>query len=325
MTTPTISGRGLAIAAGIGLYVGVLSNLFGADLTDPSHWSMHHYEVIITSAGTVAFGSLTKHARAAGLWLAAACFAALFVAGTGLVVYKSVGRQAAATARITLSADGVNGRIDRASADLEAARGRVIEAERQAAREQAGRPDKNGRPTVKPGCGDLCRGWKRTAAEARDQVATFEGELTTLGPRQAASPEAANVARIASLFGLEAVRVQTLAILFVPVVWTLFLELGTIACMEYGFAHRPIRGSATALAAGSAPAESPAQTKELDLPEADNDPEPPGPGGRERQVRDFVAAHIARHGQPPRTRDVMRECGLPKASASRWRARALAA
>jgi hypothetical protein len=325
MTTSTISGRGLAIAAGIGLYIGVLSNLFGADLTTPAHWSMHHYEVIITSAGTVAFGSLVKHARAAGMWLAAACFAALFVAGTGLVVYKSVGRQAAATSRVALSADGVNGRIDRKTADLEAARGRVAQAERQAAHEQAGRPDSRGRPTVKPGCGDLCRGWQRTAAEARDQVGRLEAELAALGPRQVAAPEAANVGKLAGVFGLEADKVQTLAILFVPVIWTLFLELGTIVCMEYGFA-RSVRGAADS-PAGSRPAArviEPAPAAVL-IASNEDDPEPPGPGTRERQVRDFVAAHIARHGQPPRTRDVMRACALPKASASRWRARALAA
>src|SRR5690242_17784366 len=105
MHTPTIPGRGLAIVAGTALYIGSLSALFGEDLLNWSHWTMHHYEVIVTSLSTIAFGMLFKYAKRARMWLAAGGFALLFIAGTCFVVYKSIGRQAAAITTQSMTAD----------------------------------------------------------------------------------------------------------------------------------------------------------------------------------------------------------------------------
>ncbi len=235
MHSPSIPGRGLAIVAGTALYIGSLSALFGEDLLNWSHWTMHHYEVIVTSLSTIAFGLLFKYAKRACKWLAALGFAFLFVVGTSFVVYKSIGRQATATTTQAMSAEDSNKLIADKMADLATTRQRLNDAEREVDHEQKGRPDRNGRPTAKPGCGDRCKDWKRRADEVRSRIQVLEGELKALGPRQVAAPEAETFAQILGLFGWSAPKVKALAVLLFPVAWTLFLEIGSIWCFEYGF------------------------------------------------------------------------------------------
>ena len=248
MHSPSIPGRGLAIVAGTALYIGSLSALFGEDLLNWSHWTMHHYEVIVTSLSTIAFGLLFKYAKRARKWLAALGFAFLFVVGTSFVVYKSIGRQATATTTQAMSAEDSNKLIADKMADLATTRQRLNDAEREVDHEQKGRPDRNGRPTVKPGCGDRCKDWKRRADEVRSRIQVLEGELKALGPRQVAAPEAETFAQIVGIFsGWSVAKVKALAILFVPIAWTMFLEIGSIWCFEYAFAAgKPRKGGDTA-------------------------------------------------------------------------------
>ena len=235
MHTPTIPGRGLAIVAGLGLYIGSLSALFGEDLLNWSTWTVHHYEVIVTSLSTIAFGLLFKFAKRARMWLAAAGFVLLFVAGSCFVVYKSIGRQAAATTTQSLSADDANKLIGDKVGDLATTRQRLLDAEREVDFERKGRPDR-GKPTTKAGCGDRCKDWERRAAEVRSRVQQLEQEIKALGPRQVAAPEAEYFAQILGIvFGWSVAKVKALAILFFPIAWTMFLELGSIWCFEYAF------------------------------------------------------------------------------------------
>jgi len=251
----SIPGRGLAIVAGSALYIGSLSALFGEDLLNWSHWTMHHYEVIVTSLSTIAFGLLFKYAKRARKWLAALGFAFLFVVGTSFVVYKSIGRQAAATTNQSMSAEDANKLIADKMADLATTRQRLNDAEREVDHERKGRPDRNGRPTVKPGCGDRCKDWKRRADEVRSRIQVLEGELKALGPRQVAAPEAETFAQILGIiFGWPVMAVKAMAILFVPIAWTMFLEIGSIWCFEYAFAVGKSRKSdvaQTSFAAGN--------------------------------------------------------------------------
>ncbi len=236
MHSPSIPGRGLAILAGIALYIGSLSALFGEDLLNWSNWTMKHYEVMVASLGTMAFGLLFKYAKRARLWLAAAGFAFLFIAGTCFVVYKSISRQATAITTQSSSAEDTNDLIADKVAELKKSRQRLSDAEWQVDFEQKGRPDKRGNPTVKPGCGKDCINWKQRANEVRSHIRGLEQELQGLGPRQVPAPEAETFAQImAIIFGWPAAAVKVLAILLFPIAWTLFLEFGSIWCLEYGF------------------------------------------------------------------------------------------
>lgn len=283
MHAPSIPGRGLAIVAGTALYIGSLSALFGEDLLNWSHWTMHHYEVIVTSLSTIAFGLLFKYAKRARKWLAAIGFAFLFVVGTSFVVYKSIGRQAAATTTQSMSAEDANKLIADKMADLATTRQRLNDAEREVDHEQKGRPDRNGRPTVKPGCGDRCKDWKRRADEVRSRIQVLEGELKALGPRQVAAPEAETFAQILGIiFGWPVMAVKAMAILFVPIAWTMFLEIGSIWCFEYAFAAGKYRRGVgdtvqTSFAAGDL-----AEAKAALASDGQNDPPK---GGKRRKGR----------------------------------------
>lgn len=235
MHSPSIPGRGIAILAGTALYIGSLSALFGEDLLAWDKWTMHHYEVVVTSLGTMAFGLLFKYAKRAHMYLAASGFAFLFVVGTCFVVYKSIGRQATAITTQSMSAEDTNGLIADKMADLATTRQRLNDAEREVDHERKGRPDRNGKPTVKPGCGARCQDWERRANEVRSRIQVLEGELRALGPRQVAAPEAETFAQFLGIFGWSVPKVKTLAILLFPIAWTLFLEFGSIWCYEYGF------------------------------------------------------------------------------------------
>jgi len=234
---PSIPGRGLAILAGTALYIGSLSALFGEDLLAPYNWTAKHYEVLVASLGTMAFGLLFKYSKRARMWLAAVGFAGLFVAGTCLVVYKSIGRQATAITTQSTSAEDTNSLIAAKMTDLTTSKQRLEDAEKEVDYEQKGRPDrKTGKPTVKPGCGDRCKDWKRRADEVRSRVKELESDIRALGPRQVAAPEAETFAQIMQIiFGWPAAAVKVLAVLLFPIAWTLFLEFGSIWCFEYGF------------------------------------------------------------------------------------------
>lgn len=289
MHTPTIPGRSLAIVAGTALYIGSLSALFGEDLLNWSHWTMHHYEVVVTSLSTIAFGLLFRYAKRASKWLAAFGFAFLFVVGTSFVVYKSIGRQATATTTQAMSAEDSNKLIADKMADLATTRQRLNDAEREIDHEQKGRPDRNGKPTVKPGCGDRCKDWKRRADEVRSRIQVLESDIKALGPRQIAAPEAETFAQILGIiFGWPVMAVKAMAILFVPIAWTMFLEIGSIWCFEYAFAASKQRRNAseqTSFAAGNV-----TDAKRL-LASEGPEIEPPKGGKRRKPVR--LPANVA--------------------------------
>lgn len=238
MNYSTLPGRGLAILVGLAFLVASLSALFGEDLTNYQAWTMKHYEVLAILFGATASGLLCRYAKRARMWIACAAFALLFVATTGLVVYKSLGRQAAATATQTMSAEDSNKLIADKMGDLATTRQRLADAEREVDYERKGRPDRNGKASVKPGCGDRCKDWERRSAEVRSRVQVLEQEIRSIGPRQIAAPEAENFAQLMGIFGWSAPKVKALAVLLVPVLWTMVLEAGTIACFEYAFSGK---------------------------------------------------------------------------------------
>ena len=289
MHTPTIPGRGLAILVGLAFLVASLSALFGEDLTNWHAWTMKHYEVLAILFGATASGLLCRYAKRARMWIACTAFALLFVATPGLVVYKSLGRQAAATATQSMSAEDSNKLIADKMGDLATTRQRLTDADAQVDYEQKGRPDRSGKPTVKPGCGKHCEDWKRRAAEVRSRVQILEQEIRSIGPRQVAAPEAENFAQLLGIFGWSVAKTKALAVLLVPVLWTMVLEAGTIACFEYTFSgkHRPLADSAQTSFAG----DNFAEAKRL-LANADPESDPPRGGRKTKSLPRSLPANL---------------------------------
>lgn len=324
MHTPTIPGRGLAIIVGAGFLVASMSTLFGDDLLHPSAWTMQHYEVMAILLGATGFGLLSRYAKRARRWMACGAFAFLFVACTCLVVYKSLGRQAAATAMQSMSAEDSNNLIAAKVAELRTSRQRLEDAEREVDYEQKGRPDKKGNPTVKPGCGKDCENWKRRSGEVRSHIQVLEQEIKALGPRQVASPHAENFAQLLGVLGAPVAKVKVLAILFVPVVWTMVLEIGTIAGLEYGFSsgkhHRPASGDGTS---ASSPAPGGGKRRRRNpLPASPGIPasqKPPASNVIPLGNRGILSV-LAAAGRPMTVSELARAMGVCRGEASkRWR------
>lgn len=239
MKTNNIPGRGLAMLVGLAFLVASLSALFGEDLLNYRAWTMKHYEVLAILFGALGSGLLCRYAKRARMWIACGAFAVLFVACTSLVVYKSLGRQAAASTAQAMSVEATNDLVAAKVDDLKLSRQRLQDAEKEADFERKGRPDRNGKPTKKEGCGKDCQSWERRAAEVRSHIQLLEQQLRSIGPRQVAAPEAENFSQVAGIiFGWSTDKVKALAILFVPILWTMVLEAGTIACFEYAFSGK---------------------------------------------------------------------------------------
>ena len=322
MHTPSIPGRSLAIIVGIGFLVASVSTLFGDDLLNPSAWTMQHYEVLAILFGATGFGLLCRYAKRARRWFACGAFAFLFVACTCLVVYKSLGRQAAATAMQTMSAEDVNGAIADKMADLKTTRQRLSDAEAAADHERNGRPDRNGKPTVKPGCGDRCKDWERRAAEVRSRIQVLEQEIKSLGPRQVASPHAVNFAQLLGVLGAPVAKVKVLAILFVPVVWTMVLEIGTIAGLEYGFSSGKHRAPSVADRAQTSfsPPDGGGKRRRSRLPATDQHKQLPANVIPLAGNRNDVVAALQAIGRPATVSELARWMCVTRGEASRrWR------
>ena len=124
MNSTSTSSRALAIAAGLAFTGGGLCILLGDDIANPGAWSITHALTVLTVFGTIAAGHLIGEAKRARHWLACLGFLALFLAGTGLVVYSSVGRQAETTDTSTMAIEARNAAIAAKGAELAKARAR---------------------------------------------------------------------------------------------------------------------------------------------------------------------------------------------------------
>jgi hypothetical protein len=269
--------RGLAIVAGLAFTAGAVVILFGDALWAPAQWAAYHYITLLTIFGTIAAGHLTvsawrtRHVSTAG-------FALLFLAGTALVVYQSVGRQAEVADTRASAVESRNALIDRKKADLIEARDRVQAAELQVSEEMAGRPDKNGRRTKASSCGKDCKDWQTRARDAMASVKALEADLASLGPPMTASPKADRMAQLAAVFGGDFAQWKAGLVLVEPFLWTVFFELGSVVSLGFAFGHRGERRQKSA------------DTFSGQFSSENDDPTPPrGPRKTERLPANVIA------------------------------------
>lgn len=289
MQNSTTPGRLLAITSGMAFSAGSLVILMGDVLTKPQMWEQYHVLTVITVAGTIAAGHLMAKAKSAKHWLGALGFGVLFMAGTLLVVYNSVGRQAATTDAVQLSTEARNKAIADKSADLDRARARLSDAERMVDVET-----RNG------GCGRSCNDWKRRAVEVRAHVSMLEADVSKLGAPSPVAPKAAKMAAIMALFGADETKAKAALALIEPFLWTLFFEIGSIVSLGYAFRDVPGRFRPV-------PPESDAV-----LPDTEAEAEGPD------NVTDWVHHFKERHGRSPRLPEVQAAFpSVPKTTA--WR------
>lgn len=227
MTTTNTAGRGLAIAAGVVFATGALAVLFQDVIVDGAPIALKHYLTLVIVAGTMMAGHLADHARRHKHWAASLGFSLIFLAGTGLVVYSSVGRQG----EKLMTAAGEHDKTVTERNELE--RQLTDErATRQAKRDAADRE-------CASGDGSHCKGARATVAFYETSVAGLEARLELIKPAKVVDPEAEQLANTIAAMGGNREQARALATLLAPFLKTLFLEFGTIVSL--GFAFSPKR------------------------------------------------------------------------------------
>ena len=227
MTTNNTAGRGLAIAAGVILATGTLAILFEDVLMHGAAFTLKHWLTLVTVAGTMMVGHLADLARRHGHWLPVAGFTCLFLAGTGIVVYSSVGRQAEKTM------------ISSEEHDKNVGERMKLEAERDTDAASAKKYRAEADTECKSGEGKLCRSARTSRDFYDNSVKGLDARIKILEPAKPVSAEAEQLANVAAALGYDKEKVQALAILLSPFLTTLFLEFGTI--VSFGFAFSPKR------------------------------------------------------------------------------------
>jgi len=245
MTTPTTSHRGLAIAAGAVFLAGSLGILFEDVLIKGAAPTLKHGLTLVILAGTIMAGHLADGALCRRRALAVLGFGAVFLAGTALTVYNSVGRQADTSIRTEAQIEDANER----RATLKAARARSEQMLARAEGELAAE--------CRTGKGKRCDGIRATIEVYRAAIAGHDAEIQRLGPVRPAHPEAEMLGAIAAAFGGDGAKVKAAAVLLMPFFLTLFCEFGTIVSWGYGFAFTPrVAAGSTLVARGDSRSES---------------------------------------------------------------------
>lgn len=226
MNAPSLNGRALAIVAGLAFAAGGLTILLGKDLMQPLDWAASQWLTILTVFGTIAAGHLMVDAARARHLFATLGFLVLFLSGTGLVVYSSVGRQVETAGVTTLTVEDTNRRIADKTEELKAARARRDFANSQVQKEMTGQR-----------CGKRCRDWKTNAADVSVVIGQLEAEIAALGPQKPVNAKAEAMADIVLLFPVPASKPQVVALLtlLVPFLTTLFFEIGVIVSLGFAF------------------------------------------------------------------------------------------
>lgn len=219
-----MSHRLLAALSGAIFLGGSLAIILGSALLEPWSWGQSQVLTVLMIIGTIAAGHLAKVAFKAR---SVSCigFAALFVCGSGLVVYNSVGRQAEQHDTIALERAAANSLIEDKTRDIEAARERLANAERNADRERGSK------------CKQRCKDWENAAADARNVIRVLESEIKALGAPKPVDAKADKAGELAAVFGFDRRKAAALAALIEPFLWTVFFEIGSIVSL--GFAFRP--------------------------------------------------------------------------------------
>lgn len=283
--TITTNGRLLAIAAGAAFVYGGLRIILGDELvTNPLTWSTPVQLTVLMVFGTIASGHLMRDAKRSKQWGAAAGFLVLFLAGTGLVVFNSVGRQAETSMLTVAQAEDAAERRIAVKAALARAEAMLTAAQADLARE------------CKTGRGKRCEGIQATIAVYEAAVKGHVADLDKIGPARPINAKASEGAKIASLLGADEMKAKAALLLLEPFFWCLFFEWGSIVSL--GFAFRGITETTTG---DQLDKDADALKKLL---ANDTEPLPPtraiGPDPKGSNIIPWAQAFRSEHGRAPR-------------------------
>lgn len=215
----------LAIATGIVASLGALAILLQDPITT-HQWRLDHGLLPIVVAVTIAAGHLLGTALRWKRFISAVGFLAIFLFGTALTVYSSVGSQKAQSGDKALSVEHHNKAVAEKRSELENSRVRLAHAENMVEKEVANKR-----------CAQACQSWKDRVAEIRSHRAILEVQLERLGSEKIARPKARALAEAAVIFGFDQRQIETAASVLEPFAYSLLLELSAIVAFGFGFGH----------------------------------------------------------------------------------------
>lgn len=220
-------GRGVALVAGVISAAGGLAILLDDVVKGTTPFEIKHAITI----GIVSLAILAGHSIVAA-WRARHVFGVfgfliVFLAATGLVVFKSTGRQAETTYQSQAEADLAAEKRATIKAALARSEAMLTEAQANLVRE------------CKSGRGPRCKGVEATIGVYEAALTGHRADLDRLAPPKPVAPEAENFANIAAVFGADKARVKAAALLLVPFLTTALFEFGAIVGFAFAFRHHP--------------------------------------------------------------------------------------
>lgn len=274
MSAFTTTRRALAIAAALACTTGALTVLLQDIIGPPAsmlgHWEIHHTLAVLTVLVVILFAELLWDAIAERLWVSVGGFALVGLMGVGMVLYNSVGNQAA----VADTAAGRNTARATARADAATAKKALTDAQAKIVAEAG-----NG------GCKRNCTGIKEQLPMLQATADRAEGAAKTLGEDEPVGKSAERLSALLAMAGVD--RAKSLPIIseLDPILRALLWELGSI--FSWGFIRDRRKQLTPAAPAATVPATDDAELAELRerffAPDNDPGPQPTPPGNRRRR------------------------------------------
>jgi hypothetical protein len=230
MSAPTTAKRGAAIVLGAVLASGGLVLLFGdvVGAGKVSAFTQKHYLTLCIVVGTmlafhVAYEAVLHRRYAASLGLAV-----IVLAGTGLIVYTSLGRQAEGLQAASTVHDDQLEQRGQLRAELE--RDRISVGEKRKVADKACLNRLPDHPK--------CAGARSVVSYYENSVKGLEARLLILAPPKPADAAAENFGESAAAFNYDKDKATALASWGYRYLVTLFFEFGTTFAWGYAFSPR---------------------------------------------------------------------------------------
>lgn len=249
MLIDNMAGRSAATLLGLALAAGGASLLFGDVIFGHAAFTQKHFQTVCIVLGTTIAAYAAHHAWNNRHLAACLGLAAIAAAGTGLIVWNSLGRQTDAVMVASGAYDKIVGERRDLETSLAIDRASIIEYRKAADKECAS------------GEGSRCRGARSSVAFYENSAKGTEARLKLLETPKPVDPSAEAFGNLAEALGFNKAKAKALSMLFMPYFVVLFFEFGTT--ISFGYAFSPKRSSRIAANPSTLAAISDAELIEL--------------------------------------------------------------
>ena len=234
MKIDNMAGRAAATILGLALAAGGASLLFGDVIFGTAAFTQKHFQTIAIVLGTT-IAAFVAHKAWINRHLAACLgFAAIAVAGTGLIVWNSLGRQTEGVMVAGDAYDKIVGQRRDLEASLALDRASIIEKRAAADNECAS------------GEGARCLGARSSVAFYENSAKGTEARLKLAETPKPVDASAEAFGNLAAALGFDKGKARALSMLIMPYLVTLFFEFGTTISLGYAFSPKRLPKSAPA-------------------------------------------------------------------------------